>query len=131
MPCALFQARRPGSFLSSLLTAGVLILSSATPPASAASPGVSCRIRSTPGDGLLTVQAVAHSDTPLRGRYVFLLDKDSEAGSSRNVQSGQFALSGGQDDVVSAVSLEKSAEGHVKAELTLDWTQGRTSCRFP
>lgn len=131
MRYALSPALRSSVLFSTLMTASATILLGATLPASAASQGVKCWIRTTPSADLLTIQAMARSDTPLQGRYSFLLDKNSEAGSSRNVQGGQFGLSGGQDEVLTTVTLEGSAQGHFTAELTLDWSQGRTSCRSP
>jgi len=131
MRYALSPARRSGSLYSFIVTASATILLGAALPASAASQGVTCWIRTTPSAGLLTIQAMARSDTHLQGRYSFLLDKNSDTGSSRNVQGGPFALSGGQDEVLTTTTLEGSAQGHFTAELTLDWSQGRTSCRSP
>ena len=128
---ALPRARIPGPRQLPWLTAFAAILFSATPPASAADSNTVCRIRTIPGDGFLTIQAVARSDAPLQGRYLLLLDKNSETGRSRNVQSGQFALPPGQEEILSTVTLDESAKGHMAAELTLDWSQGRTSCHSP
>lgn len=125
------RALLPGLPRSLRLSASAAILLSATLPASAATTETICRIRTVPGDGFLTIQAVARSETPLQGRYRLLLDKNSESGRSRNVQSGPFALTPGQDEILSSVTLDGSAKGHVAAELTLEWSQGRSSCQFP
>jgi hypothetical protein len=90
-----------------------------------------CFIRAEPTKGLFRLQAVARASEATSGRYEFFVDKQNDAGSSRNMQSGSFQVMPGQDQVLTTIILEGSAAGHFEAQLSLESQNGRISCHAP
>jgi hypothetical protein len=132
MCCALSPApHRAGTRFHRTLSGFAAALAATILPATPSAAAVTCRIQAEPVAGYLRLQALARSDEDLQGRYLFSLNKHSATGTSRNVQSGSFALRPGQDEVLSTVTLDGSAEGHYAANLALEWDQGSTSCHSP
>jgi hypothetical protein len=92
---------------------------------------VECRIEATQTNGFLKLQAIGRSNASVSGSYHFSISKHNAAGSSDNTQSGDFMLALGQEQVLATVMLEAAASGHFSADLSLDWSGGRVSCRTP
>ena len=93
--------------------------------------GIECVIRAQPDSDVLRLEAVVRSNTPVAGQYSFIVAKHSATGSSNNTQSGNFALKEGPEQVVSTLVLDRSAEGHYHAELSLQSDRGRFTCTSP
>jgi len=93
--------------------------------------GIECVIRAQPNNDFLQLDAIIRSDTPIAGRYSFVIAKQSSTGSSNNAQSGTFALKHGSEKVLSTLILERSAIGHYHAELSLQSDRGRFTCTSP
>lgn len=96
-----------------------------------AAPAIECAIRTMPQSGYVRIDAVAKSIRVASGHYRFLIDKQSDSGTSSNTQSGSFALDAGQERVLTTVVLDQSAAGHYRAELTLESNLGRLTCTAP
>lgn len=90
-----------------------------------------CQIRvSTMPDGL-RLEAMANASASVIGTYRLTVAKDSASGSSQNLQSGEFKLDAGQQQILSTLVLDRSAIGHYRATLSLEWEHGSESCSSP
>lgn len=98
----------------------------AVPPA-----GIECVIRAQPDKDFLRLEAVVRSDAPVSGRYRFVTAKDGVTGSTSNTQSGTFALKNGPEQVLATLTLDGSAIGHYRAQLSLQSDRGRFMCTSP
>jgi hypothetical protein len=92
---------------------------------------IECAIRAEPAKDFLRLEAIVRSNTPVAGRYSFVIAKHSATGSSSNTQSGAFAVTEELEQVVSTVLLDRSAIGHYRAELSLESDHGRFECTSP
>jgi len=92
---------------------------------------IECVIRAQPDKDFLRLEAVVRSDTPVSGKYNFVIAKQSSTGSSNNTQSGTFALQNGAEQVLTTLILDGSAIGHYRAELSLQSDRGRFTCTSP
>jgi len=92
---------------------------------------VHCEITATPAGGLLRIEGVARSPAAIAGQYTFAVVKNSASGSSQSMQGGRFSLRSSDRTVIAQVVLDRSAEGHFDAELSLEWEKGRASCHSP
>jgi CsgH protein len=90
-----------------------------------------CQIRASILPSGLRLEAVADAQAPIAGEYKLTVAKDSESGSSRNVQSGAFQADAGQQQVLATIILDRSAVGHYSATLSLEWDDGHESCSSP
>jgi hypothetical protein len=115
------------------VTAACGLISDGSAAAAESSPAapIECRIEATQANGFLRLQAIGRSNAPVSGHYVFSISKRNAAGSSENAESGDFILAPGQERVLATVMLEAAASGHFSADLSLDWSGGRISCRAP
>jgi hypothetical protein len=114
--------------LSSGDQAATNLAAAGTAPSDAA---FTCHVRAALASGMLRIEAVAQARSAVQGRYALALLKDSTSGTVRTVQSGAVALAAGEERVLTSVSVEPSAAGHVRAELALDTDLGRTICSYP
>jgi hypothetical protein len=116
-----------------LVMAGILANSgwSAAAVTAPSTATLECRIRATPDTNFLRLEALARSGAAASGRYRLSVTKESASGTSRNVQSGTFALAPHQERVLTTVILDRSAEGHYSAKLSLEADLGRASCSSP
>lgn len=131
--------RRAASPIRGLVRAALLCLAGclgthpafSMPRATASNAGVACTVEAEPTSQFLRLQALARADRDLQGQYSLFISKESETGTSRNVQSGDFALSANSETVLSTLTLDRSALGHYEAKLVLTWDQGSISCHSP
>lgn len=96
-----------------------------------ATPPVECRIAATASAATLRLEAIAHAKAPISGTYRFFVSKRSPTGTSQNMQGGKFTLKSDQRRILTVVILDASAVGHYAASLTLEWYNGRSSCKSP
>jgi hypothetical protein len=99
--------------------------------ATAAAKSLTCDIRESVEPQGLQLVAVASAKAIVAGRYTLLVTKQNTAGSSQNLQSGDFQTDGAHEQILTTVILERSALGHYQATLLLDWTDGKLSCSSP
>ena len=131
--------RRAASPIRGLVRAALLCLAGclgtrpafSMPRATASIAGVACTVEAEPTSQFLRLQALARADRDLQVQYSLFVSKESETGTSRNVQSGAFALSANSETVLSTLTLDRSALGHYEAKLVLTWDQGSISCHSP
>jgi hypothetical protein len=96
-------------------------------PSSAAT----CRIHvSEEADGL-RLEAIAFARRTIAGHYKLSVAKESASGSSQNLESGDFNTDGTHEQILATVTLDRSAIGHYRATLSLEWDEGRVSCNSP
>jgi hypothetical protein len=93
--------------------------------------GIECVIRAQPDRDFLRLEAVVRSDAPVSGRYRFVAAKESVTGSTGNTQSGTFALKSGPEQVLATLTLDGSAIGHYRAQLSLQSDRGKLLCTSP
>jgi hypothetical protein len=93
--------------------------------------GIECVIRALPDKDFIRLDAIVRSQTPVAGRYNFVIAKHSAGGSSNNAQSGAFALQTGPEKVLTTLVLDRSAIGHYRAELSLQSDRGNFTCTSP
>lgn len=92
---------------------------------------IECVIRAQPNKDFVRLEAVVRSETPVAGRYNLVVVKRSATGSSNNMQSGTFALQDGAEKVLTTLTLDRSAIGHYRAELSLQSDRGSFTCTSP
>jgi hypothetical protein len=92
---------------------------------------IECVIRAEPDKDFLRLEAVVRSHTPVSGQYSFVIAKQSSTGSSNNTQSGSFALQNEPEKILTTLILDRSAIGHYRAELSLQFDHGRFTCTSP
>jgi hypothetical protein len=93
--------------------------------------GIECVIRALPDTNFIRLDAIVRSQTPVAGRYNFVIAKHSASGSSHNTQSGTFALQTGPEKILTTLMLDHSAIGHYHAELFLQSDRGNFTCTSP
>ncbi|WP_131858780.1 curli-like amyloid fiber formation chaperone CsgH [Bosea sp. BK604] len=77
------------------------------------------------------LKALARTAQADRGEYQFMVLKQSASGTSQNMQSGAFSIESSGEQILTAVVLERSAQGHVRAELAIETDHGSVTCNFP
>ena len=92
---------------------------------------IGCRIDVAVDGEALRIEAVAHSREKVRGSYRFAIRKASADGTSQNMQSGDFDLQAGREEILSTVYLLASDAGHFQAKLFLNSNFGSVSCISP
>ena len=93
---------------------------------------IDCHIRATPQSNLLRLEAMAKGYKAAAGTYRFEVFKQSSTGTTQNVQSGEFHLDAGRDEILTTIILDGSAVGPYLAKLTLDSQEfGSVSCVSP
>jgi hypothetical protein len=113
----------------SLVSAPMTNFAMAMPAANATS--IACEIRVSLVPRGLRLEALAASHESVSGEYRLSVAKDSDAGSSRNIQSGAFQADAGKQQILAMIILEKSAIGHYRATLSLEWNDGHELCSSP
>jgi CsgH protein len=93
--------------------------------------GVTCQIRASDGDAGLRLEAIADATRVITGSYRLVVAKESASGSTQNDQSGSFETDGSHEQILATVVLDRSAIGHYRATLSLDWDEGHVSCSSP
>ena len=93
--------------------------------------GIECAIRAAPTEHFLRLEAVVRTQSPVVGRYRFVISKHSATGSTNSTQSGDFALQDEPEQVLSTLTLDRSAIGHYHATLSLQSNQGTLECTSP
>lgn len=91
---------------------------------------VMCGLRTQETPGFIRLDALASSSVPVSGHYTLRSAKDSPGGSSRNVQSGTFSLSPGEERVLSTLIVD-AAPDQFEAQLVLEWKDGTRTCTSP
>jgi hypothetical protein len=97
----------------------------------AAATGLVCDIRASLEPEGLHLQAIAGGAIAVAGQYTLSVAKESTSGSSQNLQSGNFHTDGAHEQILATVILDRSAAGHYRATLSLDWNEGQMSCNSP
>jgi hypothetical protein len=92
---------------------------------------IGCRIDVETSGGAVRLEAMAHSRSSVSGHYRFDVRKSSEAGTSRNVQSGDFSLEADRETILSTTVVGASAADHYQARLVLNSNSGSVSCISP
>jgi hypothetical protein len=92
---------------------------------------IGCRIEVATVGEAVRIAAMASSRKNASGQYRFEVDKNSASGTSHNIQSGEFSLEPGREDVLTTTYLDASASGHYQAKLVLDSSSGSVSCVSP
>jgi hypothetical protein len=92
---------------------------------------MSCKIRVTPQQDAVRLDAIASGKRSTRGQYRLEVLKESPAGTSQNVQSGAFSLEADREEFLTTVVLDGSALGHYRARLILQSDFGNSSCVSP
>ncbi len=90
-----------------------------------------CQIRASLVPSGLRLEALADPHEAIAGEYRLSVTKDSESGSSRNLQSGAFQVEAGKQQILATIILDRSAVGHYNATLSLKWENGHESCSSP
>ncbi len=92
---------------------------------------LTCALRAEATDVGLRIEAVGHATVALHGHYELTVAKESQTGSSRNVQSGRFDLEAGENRILANVLLDRSAIGHYRAVLALERNGTGVLCKSP
>jgi hypothetical protein len=92
---------------------------------------IGCRIEVKADGEAIRIDAVARSREDLSGRYRFDIQKISASGASHNIQSGNFSLEAGREEIISTTFLGASDANHYQAKLVLDSSSGSISCISP
>ncbi|WFU11963.1 curli-like amyloid fiber formation chaperone CsgH (plasmid) [Rhizobium sp. CB3090] len=106
-----------------LLPAGALAAMVATDQSEG---GLRCEIRATPEAGMVTLEALAHTDKHISGNYTFHVESAGGAGGSNIDQSGAFDATPGRTATLGSVSLRSKAGAY---DATLDITAGDNTIR--
>jgi hypothetical protein len=114
--------------LTCLLIAGVVI-DGALAFAQAGVP--QCFIIAQQTNGMFKVTAIVRSQSAVSGSFRLVATKRNDGGTSQTVQQGQFDLTQGGEQEISATAFEAAAEGHVTVGLRLKTDRGDVSCSFP
>ena len=99
--------------------------------ASATTINLACLIRAEPGNDFLRLEAVVNAEKMASGHYRFSVSKQSESGTSQNLQSGSFTVAANTHRILTTVVLDRSAVGHYQANLSIESDLGRVSCSSP
>jgi hypothetical protein len=94
--------------------------------AGAADPTLGCRIAVKPGPDRLVLEAITQSAQATSGRYTFRVSRNGPGGSSQSLQSGEFSLSEGDEQVLATVVL--APDNEPTAHLSLEWNGGQKTC---
>ena len=89
---------------------------------------VRCEVRATPVQGGVQLETVVISPEALSGSYAFEVRKQSPAGTSATMQSGEFEVAADEESVLGQVGLGLDRGASYEAELTIRWRGGETSC---
>ena len=92
---------------------------------------IGCRIRVTAEGEAIRIEAVATSREDVTGNYRLDIQKRSAAGTSHNVQSGEFSLESDREEILSTTFLGASDAGHFQAMLVVNSNSGSASCVSP
>jgi hypothetical protein len=92
---------------------------------------VTCQIRASNEAEGLRLEAIANATRVIAGSYRLMVAKESSSGSTQNDQSGSFETDGSREQILATVVLDRSAIGHYRATLSLDWDEGHVSCSSP
>jgi curli production assembly/transport CsgH protein len=103
----------------------------ATPAEAEQVMGIGCRIDVETHGGAVRLEAMARSRSNVSGHYRFDVRKSDEAGTSRNLQSGDFSLEADRETTLSTTVLAASAADHYQARLVLNSNSGSVSCVSP
>lgn len=98
-----------------------------------ASEPVQCSVRAGRDADWLRLDALVRSEGAfaVAGQYRFSVVKQNAAGSSQTMQSGSFELVSSGEQILTTLLLEKAAEGHYRAQLTLTRDDGSVLCVSP
>ena len=123
------------ALVKGLFTGLVLVVSCARADAASAEAdrvvAIACRIEVKADGGAVRIDATAHSRTSVSGHYRFDVRKSGEAGTSRNIQSGDFSLEAAGEKILSTTLLSVSEADRYQAKLVLDSNSGSVSCVSP
>ena len=97
----------------------------------ALTPAAECRIRVSDNPAGLRLEAIADAKAAVAGHYKLSVIKESTSGSSQNTESGEFHADGAHEQILATVMLDRSAIGHYRATLSLDWNDGNVTCSSP
>jgi hypothetical protein len=92
---------------------------------------IGCRIRVTAEGEAVRIEAVATSREGVTGNYRLEIQKRSAAGTSHNIQSGEFSLESDREEILSTTFLGVSDAGHFQAKLVVNSNSGSVSCISP
>jgi hypothetical protein len=109
---------------------GVAVLGASSAGAAQPKEPVSCGLRAQTMSGFTRLDALASSAVPVSGHYVLRTAKLSPGGSSRNMQSGTFSLSPGEERTLSTLITDAAAD-QFEAQLVLEWKDGTRTCTSP
>jgi hypothetical protein len=93
--------------------------------------GLVCDIRASLEPDGLHLHALAGGTIAAAGQYTLSVAKESATGSNKNLQGGDFQTDGAHEQILATVILDRSAAGHYRATLSLDWNEGQMSCNSP
>ncbi|HEX2255437.1 MAG TPA: curli-like amyloid fiber formation chaperone CsgH [Afifellaceae bacterium] len=89
---------------------------------------VRCEVRATAIPGGVRLKGSVASDKALAGSYALRVEKRGSGGSSSNMQSGEFEVAAGAEEIVSEVGLGLERGASYRAELTVRWPGGEAAC---
>lgn len=92
---------------------------------------IGCRIDAAADGEAIRIEAVANSRSDASGHYRFEVMKNSESGTSNNIQSGNFTIEAGREEILTTTFLGASDAGHYRARLVLNSNSGSVSCISP
>ena len=118
------------AFCGSLILFSQNSVSAVALPAALA-PAAECRIRVSDDPAGLNLEAIAEATTAVVGHYKLSVIKESTSGSSQNMESGDFHADSTHEQILATVMLDRSAIGHYRATLSLDWNDGNVTCSSP
>jgi CsgH protein len=121
------------AFMSLAFAKAALVASAPLLATTAASDGpdsVRCWVRASVVAQGLQLDAMGVANMKVVGNYQLRVEKSSMSGTSLNMQSGGFVL-GPTPRSLSTIVLDRSAIGHYKATLSLNWDGGHISCVAP
>lgn len=88
--------------------------------------GLRCEIRTTPEAGMVTLEALAHTDKRVSGTYAFHVESVEGTGGSNIDQSGAFDATPARAATLGSVSLGSKAGAY---DAMLDVTAGGNTIR--
>ena len=108
------------------LAAGVIATAGTGAPA-VAGDATRCEIAVSKRGGMTALEGVVYAQKGLAGTYRLSVTATGAGGGSDIDQSGDFSAGAGQSASLGVVSLGGTAQTY-RAELTVKWSGGSTSC---
>ena len=82
---------------------------------------VRCEIRATPDGGMVSLEALAHTDRNVSGTYSFHVESAGRTGGTNIEQGGAFSAAPGKPATLGTVTLDaKGTVFDAKLEVTVD-----------